>query len=367
MTGLSETDDGTRRGPVINSRRQLGSVANYLSMVQDVVFGLKTSWDGIGFPPFITARLRNETFHSMKTIEWRNFIYQGTCNNISVHLPPLDSFSQGVCTVDCVELNGKPVTGEFVPAALLQPTNKWDIFLKPPDGTPADIPIRNVDIELPNEVFAPAQPQWAGGVTMEDGRVVLSCRHEDVAHVFFNIYRDGTLCAGNIRATRWIDPLSGDEATHVHTYTTAVDRQSGLCSHLTPCRSNRTSDQQQVIPRSEIINSGGDRIGNQHVENWGKQHDELETRSFIARQGGRHAVRVEFANGSGPITTGITCAVKKMEIRSADSGEVVSSGYLVMPQSGNWQRWTCPTLSSRNWRRAHDTRSSSSRMATRAT
>ena len=61
VTGRSEVKGKKSNGPVINSRRQLWSVAGYLSMVQDVVFGLETSWEGIRIRPFITAKLRNGT------------------------------------------------------------------------------------------------------------------------------------------------------------------------------------------------------------------------------------------------------------------------------------------------------------------
>ena len=309
-------------------------------MVQDVVFGLKTSWDGIGFEPFITAAQRNGTFRSMKVIEMRNLVYRGTRNDIVVHLPPADSFSQGVCALDRVVVNGQAMTGEFMAADALRSTNRWDVYLKAPTAAGGDAPIRKVDVARDAEIFAPAQPEWQDeGVALEDGRVVLTYRHENAGQVAFDIFRDGVICAAHIPGTKWIDPLSGDDARHVHTYVvTAVDRQSGLCSHPTPGRSYRTSDQELVIPASELKNSGGNRIGD-HIENWGKPYDELETEAFVAKSDGRCAVRVEFSNGSGPVNTGITCAVKKIEIRAAESGEVVSSGYLVMPQSGDWTRW----------------------------
>ena len=342
VTGRSEVDDGTRRGPVINSRRQLWSVAGYLSMVQDVVFGLRTSWDGIAFRPFITAQQRNGTFRSMNVIELRNFAYQGTQNSVVVNLPPKGSFARGVCVVDRVELNGQPVSGEFVKNDALLPVNLWKIFLKAPVEPFAEIPVRNVDVSKPGDVFAPAQPQWEdkGGVILEDGRVSLHYRHENAGNVSFNIYRDGALYAEDIRGTKWTDALSGDYRNHVHAYAvTAVDKLSGLCSHPTPVRSYRIPDQQLVISANLIKNSGGKRVATGHFEDWGNQYDDLETSDFVAKQGGRYAVRVEFSNGAGPISTGITCAVKKIEVRAAESGEVVTSGYLVMPQSGDWKRW----------------------------
>ena len=61
--------------------------------------------------------------------------------------------------------------------------------------------------------------------------------------------------------------------------------------------------------------------------------------NFTAKTGGHYLVRAEFSNGAGPVNTGITCAVKKLEIRRAASEELIASGYLVMPQSGDWKRF----------------------------
>jgi hypothetical protein len=52
-----------------------------------------------------------------------------------------------------------------------------------------------------------------------------------------------------------------------------------------------------------------------------------------------YLIRAQFSNGSGPVNTGITCAVKKLEVRITGTGTVIASGYLVMPQSGDWGRW----------------------------
>ena len=239
-------------------------------------------------------------------------------------------------------INGRPASGDFAQADALQPTNKWEIFLKAPAAAAVAAQLRKVDVSNDREIFAPAQPEWEnlgqGGLTLESGRVVLNYRQKDAANVAFNIYRDGELCAENIRQTKWADPLSGDFQDSVHTYTVAaVDTQSGNVSHLAPSRSYW--GEVQVIPASAMRNRGGNLVANQYFENWGKPQDELVTKSFVAKRGGHYLVRAQFSNGAGPINTGITCAVKKLEVRKADSAEVVASGYLVMPQSGDWKRW----------------------------
>ena len=345
VTGKAFADHGSRKGPVINSRRQLWSVAGYLSMVQDIVFGLETSWDGIRFQPFITAKLRNDLFGSSDTILLENLAYRGTRNTVRVHLPPVGSFSTGVCGVDRVELNGESVSGEFVEAESLKPSNTWDIYLQKPLEGEESSTIRVVDVTDQRALFAPVQPEWKDGVSVESDRVVLSFRHEDAENVTFNIYRDGQLCAQNVKDTRWVDPNSSDYRDTVHTYAvTAVDKQSGNVSHPTPSLSCREADQQQIIPAKAMRNRGGNLVGDHHFENWGKTEDELVIKGFRVDRSGDYHIRVEFANGSGAVNTGITCAVKRLEVLEEDSGKVVASGYLVMPQSGDWNRWDLSSM-----------------------
>ena len=60
VTGLPyKGDEGEDSGPVVNSQRQLWSVAGYASMVQDIVFGLETTQSGIRFAPFVPNEIRN--------------------------------------------------------------------------------------------------------------------------------------------------------------------------------------------------------------------------------------------------------------------------------------------------------------------
>ena len=344
VTGRAEVKGRALNGPVINSRRQLWSVAGYLAAMQDVLFGLETSWDSIRFRPYLTAEMRNGAFAKSDQIELLDFACRNTRHQVRVHLPPARSGAHGVCPVERVELNGKSIGGAFATAASLQHTNQWDIYLQAPKPRHDGSQLRTVDVTNDRALFGPVQPTWddarQGGVTVENRRLVLHYRHDDGSNVNFNIYRDGQLCAKGVRQTQWADPLSGDYRDAVHYYTVeAVDRQSGNASHLSPPRCHREADQEEVIPARDMRNRGGTLVGGHHFENWGQPGDELRTGNFKVRRGGRYVVRAEFANGSGPVNTGITCAVKKLEISQAGRREALASGYLVMPQSGDWSRW----------------------------
>ncbi|MEI8036760.1 MAG: hypothetical protein WCJ14_00070 [Verrucomicrobiota bacterium] len=343
ITGQAEVAQGPRQGPVINSQRQLWSVGGYLAMVQDVVFGLETSVEGIRFAPFITAKLRNGSFAAADAIELQNFDFQGTRNRVRVSLPGAGTFSSGVCTVAQVTLNGATFTGGFANAEKLRAENIWEIALKAPVAGGRADSIKRVDVSDEAALFSPLQPEWddaMGGITLGHGQLTLHYKHPDARKVLFTIYRDGKLCAENLRETQWNDPQSADFEDHVRAYTiTATCPKSGNVSHPAPARCYRTPDQQQVIPAQAMANRGGNLVGGHHFENWGKPGDTLATRSFQVPRSGRHSVRMEFSNGSGPVNTGITCAVKRLVVCKVPSGEAVGSGYLVMPHSGDWRRW----------------------------
>ncbi|HEX4083523.1 MAG TPA: amylo-alpha-1,6-glucosidase [Chthoniobacteraceae bacterium] len=331
VTGGTMVRGAARNGPVVDSRRQLWSVAGYLSMVQDIVFGLDADANGLRFHPFITAAMRNGLFAGATTLEMRGFNYQGTVNDIRIHLPPVDSFKQGVCRIGQAEVNGQPAGDGFTMPA--KASNQWDIYLEAPSEAAPQL-IRTVDPT--DAIFAPAAPQW-NGITLQNGRLVLSYRGD--ADAAFNIYRDGRLCAGNLRQTIWTDPLSDDYQSTVHTYAVAaVDPATGNVSHLTPGRTYRTPDQQQVITVGSMRSRGGNIVNGHHFENWGNAGDEIFASCAPLKLAGRYLIRVEFANGAGPVNTGITCAVKRLDVIDSKN-RTVATGYLVMPQSGDWYHW----------------------------
>ncbi|HSY20273.1 MAG TPA: hypothetical protein VK815_18150 [Candidatus Acidoferrales bacterium] len=342
VSGKPEVKGQALNGPVINSRRQLWSVAGYLAMVQDVVFGLETSWDGIRFEPFVTAKLRNETFGDSDMIELDQFNYCGAAIQVRVHLPPKDSFKAGVCQVSRVEINGQGAGEGFVPPSSLLSSNLWDVYLAAPETAGKAAALRLAEVNNERARFGPAQPVWDetrhGGIMAGDGKLVLHFQHSDAANVVFNIYRDGALYAKGIRETNWADAASGDFNERVRQYVVeAVDPVSGNASHLTPPRAYLNFRQQQVIPATNMVNQGGNLVSN-HFENWGKPGDTLVTKPFSVSLSGRYAIRAEFSNGAGPVNTGITCAVKKLDLRKGGTDAPTDSGYLVMPQSGDWKR-----------------------------
>ncbi|MCB1129807.1 MAG: hypothetical protein KDN05_01675 [Verrucomicrobiae bacterium] len=347
-SGQAWADAGTRSGPVINSRRQLWSVAGYLSMVQDVLFGLETSWDGIRFRPFVTEGIRSEMFANSKLLELDGFRYQGKHLQVRVHLPPPGTKGEGPFQIVATRLNGKPVSStDFVPAASLPDRSVWDIELAAPsDGSDAGPVVPIIAADNPDAMFGPHQPEWdtaGSAIASVDGKLALrfTSRSDET---LFHIYSNGIPRAKRIESKRWVDPDSADHASIARFYSVeAIDRRTGNASHHSPGIAHLTSRNQIVIPAAEMDHKGGVLTDGRHFRDWGGPDHTLTIPRLTVKQTGTYFVRAEFANGSGPVNTGITCAVKKLELRGADGGEPVASGYIVMPQSGDWQRFDLST------------------------
>jgi glycogen debranching enzyme len=347
-SGRAWAEAGARSGPVINSRRQLWSVAGYLSMVQDVIFGLETTWDGIRFQPFVSGSLRDEMFANSKTLELDGFPYQGKHLQVRVHLPPPGTKGEGPFRIVATRLNGKPISGtDFVPATSLPDRSVWDIELAAPsDESNAGPVVPTLAVDSPDAMFAPHQPEWdkAGtAIAPVDGKPALRFNNRS-EETWFNIYRDGSPHAKRIESKRWVDPESNYHASIARFYSVeAIDRRSGNASHHSPGIAHLTSRNQTVISAAAMEHKGGILTDGKYFRDWGQPEHTLTVPSLTVEQSGVHFLRAEFSNGSGPVNTGITCAIKKLELRTSDDGKTVASGYIVMPQSGDWQRFDLST------------------------
>ncbi|MGA9450620.1 MAG: amylo-alpha-1,6-glucosidase [Verrucomicrobiia bacterium] len=344
VTGKTQVKDGVLSGPVIDSQRQIWSVAGYLAVVQDVVFGMETSWDGIRFLPCITGNLRDEAFASSDLLELTNLSYRGNTISVRVHLPPSGFRGKGVCAIRKIELNGRPIGKDFVAATSLQSQNQWDVYLEKPADNAESEPINLIaNVADKGTIFAPVQPEWEDvghdGITVQDGSLMLHYRQANAANVVFNIFRDGRLYAEHLKETSWLDPDSSDYTNRIHFYAVeALDAKTGNASHLTQSRCYVDTNSQWEIAAKDMKNRGGKLAQGSCFEDWGQPWDELSA-DFTASRSGNYQLRVKFSNGAGPVNTGITCAIKRIEVRNRGSGEIVGDGYLVMPQSGDWRRF----------------------------
>ena len=342
VTGNAYAEINGISGPVINSRRQLWSVAGYMSMVQDIVFGLETDWNGIRFLPCITPGMHREYFKDSNTLTLKNFKYRGRTIQVTVNLPSASSRESGIYNIEKIKLNHQPIEQDFIPADLLKSENQWEVWLTVAQNKASDR-IHLVNDLSRRNIFGPKQPQWKptgqGGIAVENGKLKLCYDANGETNVRFNIYRNGQLCANGITETEWTDPDSADYRDNTCFYMVeAVYPDSGNCSHLTEAHSYCAKENVIEIDVATMKNKGGNLVDD-HFENWGLPEHELQTPAFTVNKSGTYLINAEYSNGAGPINTGVTCAVKRIEILELDSGEPIATSYLIMPHTADWARY----------------------------
>ena len=86
-TSRVHLDDGLWSGPVVNSTRQLWSVAGYLSMVHEVIFGLDFHEAGLKLDPYIPLEIRQNLFRDSQQITLNSLRYKDKILTIVLKWP----------------------------------------------------------------------------------------------------------------------------------------------------------------------------------------------------------------------------------------------------------------------------------------
>jgi hypothetical protein len=347
-TGAAFVDDGAYSGPVVSSQRQLWSVAGYLSMVQQTIFGLETSEEGLRVRPWITRAMRHELFANAGEIALRSVAWRGHSLDVVVRFP--DAGDEDGYSVASVTLDGVIVGDRAITATELGDRSRIEVVLSAGASGASEI-TELTDVSDYRVLYAPRTPGIAS-LTVEGGqvRVGFDLGGEAAADVRFAVYRDGARVADALAGTTasYLDEAT-DAATTTHCW--AVETcfvSSGNCSqHSAPgCYWGASTARITTLGASSFVATGGDPItdhGYFHYQAWGDPGDRLDVDGFTAPASGRYFLQVLYGNG-GPVDSGITCGVKRIVVEDTATGDIVGSGVLVMPHLGTWDRWEDSSL-----------------------
>ena len=336
-------------GPAVNSPRQLWSVAGYLSMVHEIIFGLSWTDSGIKVDPYITRELHHSLFSKSRQLVLDRLPYRGHQLKIVINLPTLTDESKGAYTVGQIRLNGRSVTGEII-ESMLANNNEIEVDLADTDVKSSSIVLVD-ESEYANDyrvIYAPYPPEIKQ-ITEIDGRLQINfnVNYEQADDLTINVYRDGKLVAENLPGNSqvWEDPdTQGIESPPSYCYTLeSVYINSGTISQRARpfCYWGQNYNRIYVVSANQFEYFGGnlsDNYGKFHIENWGANDDRI-TVNVKAQFSGSHAIQVLAGNGAGGINTGVTCAVKRLQMRDLAEDKLVADGYLLMPHLGSWNRW----------------------------
>jgi hypothetical protein len=350
-TGAPWVDDGPYAGPVVDSRRQLWSVAGYISMVHHTLFGLRFDGDALDLAPYVSRDLRDTLFAGTDALILDDVPWRGTTTTIVLHLPAAGGDGGGSYRVGEVTLNGAPVSLPLAFAALA-PHNRLDVTLVAPAAIgPTALDLR--DTADWRAIFAPRVPaitavrRDGGGLAID-----LDAGGEDTATIHYNVYRDGDKIAHDVAgtATSYVDAAANPAASPCYAVETCFATQGpGTCSQRARAACWWGDDASAItsVPASAFEATGGVAAsdhGRFHYGDWGDPGDELVIPSVTAGRTGPHLLQLVYGNGAGPINTGITCAVKRLVVEDTATGAEVASEVVVMPQLGDWDRWADSTF-----------------------
>ncbi|MBR4490665.1 hypothetical protein IKP13_08535, partial [bacterium] len=340
-------------GPVVNSRRQLWSVAGFLSMVLDSIFGREQTLEKLWFSPKIPVNLRNTFFEGSSGIVLKNLKFKGKTLELKIELPQKNSETTGFYVLKSLKLNGAEKTASLALSDFAEDnTIEMELKLSDESGTLnlAGCNANPTKCWAPLSVEIPLEPY---GVTLEGGKLkVVFSASQSADVVSYNIYRDGVKVASNVHTTSWVDDNSGDYSTKSYCYSVAAVNSEGWESHhANPVcywgeGFNRTTmqfwaDAGKFDQTPNITDSSSDLYhGRTHFGDWGKPEEELSVSNIQPAQSGTYIVTLEYANGR-PIDTGITSCNKIVEIIDTSDNSIVKEGFVLMPHLGadNWERW----------------------------
>ena len=313
LTGRSQYDEG----PVINSPRQLWSVAGYIDMVAKVIFGYHVQKRGFQIRPFLTAHMRAMLGGDTATLV--NLSYKGRELTIELHLPPAEG--AGYYPPAQITLNGRAATG-LITASQLKPQNKIVVSFRP--SRAGDDRIRWVAPVAPNSrddprVFAPQVPSIVVSATGQNATVSIQAVSSAPQALRYAVWRDGVLKVQGLSAGNWRDPerLTADRR---HCYRVVASySDSGNASHPSAANCINGAGARTIgWPAATALT--GSVAGN----------NATATLRFRVESGGRYALSLAYDNHAYDINTGVTNAVKRIELLN-QRGRIVATGVVQMP------------------------------------
>ena len=302
-------------GPVINSKRQLWSVGAYLGMVIENVFGISASADGIDIRPFITGKLRRETFGQSTSIALNQLRLRGTAITVTIQLPPARP-GDGFYLVDHVTINGvkasQKVSWRELPADSV-------IAIQLGAFVPGQQRIRRVSADPYAEssvVFGPREPGIANFGRDRHGQARFDIvGSEGGSPTVYNVYRDGRLAATGVAAGAWTDRPNPTACYAVE----AVFPASGNRSHHSAARCVDAGIEIAVTDARVASNIGvsgaSERFAAPHIKDWGKPGDTFEVSGVTVPSSGVYQIQVRYHNGANQINLGISGGVKRLVVK----------------------------------------------------
>lgn len=334
-------------GPEVNSRRQLWSVAGFLSMVLDSIFGREQTLKTLWFSPKIPVNLRNTFFAGSSEIILKNLKFKGKTIELKIKLPQKNSETAGFYVLRSLKLDGVEKTNPFS-AGDLKAESKIEMELELSDETGT---LNLVDCNAnPNKCWAPL-PVTNVSVGVDGKRLGITF-DPSVNAVSYNVYRDGKKVKEKLTETSWRDDFENPDYVHnSYCYSvSAVNSEGWESHHSDPVCYWGTDYERTKMQFSAVAEENAsyeyrfDQFATHsdhnkpHFGDWGIPEAVLSVSNIKPKDSGTYLVSLEYGSGR-PINTGITSCNKIVKITDENSN-VVLEKMVFMPHLGdNWDIW----------------------------
>ena len=350
-TGLAFAEDGWLSGPVVNSRRQLWSVAGALGLFHEHIFGLTPSLEGLKVEPWITEYTRQNTLGGSSQVSLAGLKWGGHKLDVILRFDvETDEINEGISiesplvwTAKSWLLDGQNLEKGLLPFELMnEGVNRQLVVTLELNTIDEPDPLTLINPTDEEAYYAPRTP-YITNATRTDSSITLDLNfsgNEANSMRALNIYRDGQLIAEGLSLSSiWTDEQAPLGETLCYT-AELVSTQSGN-------RSQRAQPwcvwtQIDTLYAGEFLAIGGtliDQYDRIHYQGWGAPQDQLSV-EWIASRSGQALIQAEYGNGAGAINTGVTCAVKRLDLIALPENQASGGGYLMMPHLGQWDRWS---------------------------
>ncbi len=346
LSGGNHVQDGEYSGPVVNSCRQLWSVAGYVAAIQGVLFGMQPTDDGLRVKPFVSRAMRNDWLKNAKEIHLLGVTYRGRQLDLALTLPKVGPPTWGPLGIANHIVNGKSVPAGEVVATALEAKNTWIAQLADVSQPAADMVLVTDDGDY-RTFFGPKEPKILS-LSIAGEMLKLNIDPSGEKEVVFDVFRDGIQVAWGLTSPSWSDPTSKAHDKNAYCYAVASRfmKSNNASHHSAPmCWWGTKSERVVDIPAWRLGGHPGAGAswstahGLAHLAGWGATDGELTVAAWLPRHGGKHLLQVRYANTNGSLSSGISAAHKRVRLTPAGSAKPTVDGAVVMPQLGTQHRW----------------------------
>lgn len=336
LTMRAHVEDGALSGPVVNSTRQLWSVAGFHDFVAGQLFGVHVQANQLTIDPYLPGQLVKD-LQLGQQLQIQQLPIGATTLDVSLQLEgqakPLQSYRLVKASLNGVAVDlTEPHQLKLDIHQFSLAHNQLVLELSPITETEQSFktlrveePARLTDHER-RQLFAPVTPKL---IAKQDNKGQLEFKFDanGATNTRFTLYKNGAV----VKTKSGKGFIEAKVAAAAQCYSLVqTDKETGLTS--LPSKALCTDAGRQTFIAGSGLQSPDHEVSiyleRPVYKNWG-QPEQLLNLTFTPEQTAKHGVKLQYFIDNGPINTGITAVVKQAKVQCEGMSEQQLT--LVMP------------------------------------